>query len=283
MGLHRAIKAELRRLGISHVRLSAKRPALELVGRIEWPQGLDFEVSLQRYRDLGGGEFDDLDDESLVDEMSFYGRGNLRFAAPEGFWKGWEDTFSGVDPDALKPFASNQDLFFFLGDSPDHPGDPLIFSVDHEMTDEEPSETNLTLSILLAILEPGEEISPPTEPELSLVAPAPAVVSQTPLEVALEPVDGTYPKVIKVDGRGLALGSGGGYDGERPYLDLGLPGLAVLQAELYPDFEGFWAFQDHGGNQQTVFLGHKMQRSKQFPVDGNEVALGSARFRWIHL
>ena len=70
------------------------------------------------------------------------------------FWDGWERDFPLVDSSMLFPIASDEYYFYFIGDNPDDDTDPLVYSVDHEETNQKPyQKQGFTVSDLLSVLE----------------------------------------------------------------------------------------------------------------------------------
>jgi hypothetical protein len=102
---------------------------------------------------------------------------------------------------------------------------------------------------------------------------------EAPARILLE----SDERTIHIDERGVVLGTGGTQRDERPYFDLGLRELGAEQAEIYPGPQGFWVLEDKAANGLTVYQGLKLNGSKQFPVQGDVVDLGRAKFRWTDL
>ena len=117
---------------------------------IQWPAG-HFNWSLERIRT----EFPDLaelDDYALEDH--FHPVREMEFvAADAGFWPGWANDFQGTDPARFRPLAADE-AYFYLVDLDGPEGNPDVYYVDHETTDEEPYHPeSYSLDTFLRVLE----------------------------------------------------------------------------------------------------------------------------------
>jgi hypothetical protein len=62
--------------------------------------------------------------------------------------------FKRVDPSQLITFGTDENFFLFVADNSADPSDPLVFTVDHAETDQEPFDCyGMTLSTFLPVLQ----------------------------------------------------------------------------------------------------------------------------------
>lgn len=158
MTLSEAILDSLERIGAVIPEAEDGTAIHILVDGIIWPD-LTFQGSTERMRKLlleqGRSDAEHWSDEAVRDEMpSLY---EFTFLPPDSrgsFWDGWEMDFPRVDSSRLFPFASDEYYFYLIGDNPGDDTDPLVYSVDHEETGQEPyHRQGLTVSRLLSVLE----------------------------------------------------------------------------------------------------------------------------------
>lgn len=158
MILSQIILDNLERIGAVLPKVEAVSAIHLLVQHVTWPDST-FQGSTERMRklliDQGRNAAENWSDEAVRDEMpSLY---EFMFRPPDSrgsFWDGWERDFPLVDSRTLFPFASDDYYFYFIADNPADATDPLVYSVDHEETDQEPfRRPGLTVSRLLSVLE----------------------------------------------------------------------------------------------------------------------------------
>ncbi|MBB1489188.1 hypothetical protein [Oceanospirillum sediminis] len=158
MNLTSIIKANLDRLNIKYDNLDSIQELSEIKNKIKWPDNF-YQGSTELFKtyiqETGNEDFNGFEEFELEDEMP--STHNFRFIQdPQniGFWESWEKEFTSVSPNKYLPFACDEDYFYFLCHNPDNENNPLIHSIDHEETQEEPYDENgLTLESLLALLE----------------------------------------------------------------------------------------------------------------------------------
>ena len=158
MSLSKTIVENLNRIGAMLPDVESNTAIHALIHEVIWPD-IVFEGSTERMRRLlveqGRSDAEDWSDDAVRDEFpSLY---EFMFLQPDSrgsFWDGWESDFPQVDSSVLSPIASYEYYFYFIGDNPDDDSDPLVYSVDHEETDQEPyHKQGLTVSCLLSVLE----------------------------------------------------------------------------------------------------------------------------------
>lgn len=162
MALSNTIIEQLRRINALLPQSSFGGAIEQLVRDVVFPD-VRFKGSMDRMRqclsESGVCDVAERSEESIGDEMpSIY---EFRFLQPDSrgkFWDGWEEDFPSIDPSKFVPFALDDYYFYFLTENPDNESDPLVYSIDHEDTFEEPyDEHGLTLSRLLSIIESTEK------------------------------------------------------------------------------------------------------------------------------
>jgi len=158
MTLSEAITESLERIGAMIPEVEDSTAIRTLVHEVIWPD-IAFQGSTERMRklliDQGRSDAENWPDDAVHAEMpSLYEFTFLPSDSRGSFWDGWEGDFRLVNPSALFPFASDENYFYFIGDNPDDPTDPWVYSVDHEEIDQEPyHRQGLTVSRLLSVLE----------------------------------------------------------------------------------------------------------------------------------
>ncbi len=127
-----------------------------LILKTDWPES-SFAGSTNRMRDVlvdrGIDDASDWSDDAIRDEMpSLFQFRFLEAGSRGSFWDGWQNDFPLVDPTYMTPFGSDSNYFYLLAENPDD--ESLVFSVDHEETDEEPyNGGGMTISQLLTVIE----------------------------------------------------------------------------------------------------------------------------------
>lgn len=158
MKLSKIIIDNLERIGATIPEAEDITPIHILVDKVIWPD-ITFQGSIERMRkvliDQGRSDAENWSDEAVRDEMpSLYEFTFLPLDSRGSFWDGWERDFPLVDSSMLFPIASDEYYFYFIGDNPDDDADPLVYTVDHEETNQEPyQKQGLTVSRLLSELE----------------------------------------------------------------------------------------------------------------------------------
>jgi hypothetical protein len=158
MTLSKEIIDSLERIGATIPKVEGSTPIHILVHEVIWPD-IAYEGSTERMRklliDQGRIDAENWSDETVRDETpSLFEFTFLPSDSRGSFWDGWERDFPLVDSSMLFPIASDEYHFYFIGGNPDDDTDPLVYSVDHEETDQEPYQRQgLTVSRLLLVLE----------------------------------------------------------------------------------------------------------------------------------
>jgi hypothetical protein len=160
MTLAKAILENLERIGamLPEVKDSGRTAIHILIHEVVWPD-ITFEGSTERMRklliDQGRNDAENWSEDAVRDEMpSLYEFTFLPSDSRGSFWDGWENDFPLVDSSSLLPFASDEYYFYLIGDNPDDESDPLVYSVDHEETDQQPHQRQgLTVGRFLSLLE----------------------------------------------------------------------------------------------------------------------------------
>lgn len=134
MPLSPSIVKELVRLGAAIPEQRAEDAVYALLQDVVWPEGRFADRSDEYYPTLRGLQF-------------------LPPSAHGGFWEGWEEDFSSVDPQRHHPFAFDDTHFYFIEADDFDPSDPHVLGVDHEEVDADPElGPSMQVSRLLARL-----------------------------------------------------------------------------------------------------------------------------------
>ena len=158
MTLSKAITENLKHIGATFPDVDESSAIHVLIHDVIWPD-IAFVSSTERARKLltkrGKNDVVNWSDDAVRDEFpSLYEFMFLQADSRGSFWDGWEQAFPLVDSSMLFPIASDEYYFYFIGDNPDDDTDPLVYSVDHEETNQEPyQKQDLTVSRLLSVLE----------------------------------------------------------------------------------------------------------------------------------
>jgi len=158
MTLSKAITENLKRIGATLPDVEETTAIHVLVHDVIWPD-IAFVSSTERARRLlieqGMSDAANWSDDAVRDELpSLYEFMFLQADSRGSFWDGWESDFPLVDSSMLFPIASDEYYFYFIGDNPEDDTDPMVYSIDHEETNQEPyQKQGLTVSRLLSVLE----------------------------------------------------------------------------------------------------------------------------------
>ena len=158
MTLAKAITENLKRIGATLPDAEGSSAIHILIHEVTWPD-ISFQSSTERMRKIlieqGRSDAVNWSDDAVRDEFPPLFEFMFLNADSRGsFWDGWESDFPLVDSSMLFPIASDEYYFYFIGDNPDDDTDPLVYSVDHEETNQEPyQKQDLTVSRLLSVLE----------------------------------------------------------------------------------------------------------------------------------
>lgn len=120
-----------------------------LTQQIKWPAGT-FRSSEIRYRERHAGiDAAEMTDTQIQDSALVWCH-DFEFAMSGSFYPDWQADFSAVDTAQFVPFGVDAHYFYLIGENPQDPANPLVYSVDHETTFEEPynSEGTTVLSLL---------------------------------------------------------------------------------------------------------------------------------------
>jgi hypothetical protein len=158
MPLSSIIIQQLARIGAVIPETAEGNAVKILVQDVVWPDVV-FDGSISLFRDYlrsqGETRKAKFSDDDLRDLMRLvYGFRFLPANSRGRFYDGWEELFPTVDPTKLFPIACDDYYYYFLAANRKDAGDPLVYTVDHEVYDKEPWDGRFqNFSHLLSIID----------------------------------------------------------------------------------------------------------------------------------